>query len=161
MQQYGTKTGTFDHELQRETTNANTSFISLNAAVALSTVAFLTGIARLILEVRFVPEIMNAMPENLPGQVALVMLIPVAFFGGWLWALLAAVRNRRRGLITSLIFSLLLAFGWGLPTAVAFCPTPCATVAPLTDIITWANVITGLISALATGAYLVSKSQSA
>jgi hypothetical protein len=157
MQQYGTKASTFDGDLRQEKTNEKISIISLNVAVALSAVAFLTGIARLILEVRFVPEIVNSMPENQPGQVALLMLIPVAFFGGWLWALLAAVRNKRRGLIAALIFALLLAFGWGLPTVVAFCPTPCATVAPLTDIITWSNVVVGLIAAIAIGVYLASR----
>lgn len=108
----------------------------------------------MILEVRFVTEIVNALPPNQPGQVALVMLPIVVFFGGWLWALLAAVRNSRAGLIAALIFSLLLAFGWGLPTALIFCPTPCATVAPLTDIVTWSNVIIGLVAAIAVGFYV-------
>jgi hypothetical protein len=128
--------------------------ISLNTVIALSGLAYLTGIARLILEVRFVPEIMNAMPDDQPGQVALVMLVPLAFFGGWLWALLALVGKWRGGLIAALIFALVLAFAWGLPTIVSFCPTPCATVAPLTDIVTWANVIVGLIAAIAIGFYM-------
>jgi hypothetical protein len=137
------------------------SFLSLNVTILLSGIAFLTGVARLILEVRFVTEIVSAMPENKPGQVALVMLPIVMFFGGWLWALLAASRNNRAGLIAVLIFNLLLTFAWGLATAVAFCPTPCATVAPLTDIITWSNVIIGLIAAIAVGLYLLAKPQPA
>src|SRR5690349_8087798 len=92
-------------------TTMKTSSLSLNAANLLSSIAFLTGIARLILDVRFVPEVLNAMPESQPGQVALVMALFVALFGGWLWALLAATRDNRRGLIALLIFDLLMAFG--------------------------------------------------
>ena len=89
------------------------SFLSLNTIILLASLAYLSGIARLILEVRFVPEIMNAMPANQPAQVALVMVIFILIFSGWLWALVSASRNRRRGLISLLVFSLLLAFGWG------------------------------------------------
>jgi hypothetical protein len=128
--------------------------ISLNTVLIFSGLAFLTGIARLILEVRFVPEIMNAMPADQPGQVALVMLVPLVFFGGWLWALLALIAKWRGGLIAAIIFPLILAFAWGLPTIMSFCPTPCATVAPLTDIITWANVIVGVVAALTVGFYM-------
>ena len=127
------------------------------AVIILSSVAFLTGIARLILDVRFVPEVYNAMPENQPAQVALVMALFVTLFAGWLWALLSATHDNRRGLIALLIFDLLMAFGWGLSTLVAFCPTPCATAWPLTDVVTWSNVIVGLLAALAVVLSLRSK----
>src|SRR5215475_6686770 len=104
-----------------------TSAVSLNTVLLLSCITFLTGIARLILDVRFVPEVFSAMPENQPGQVALVIALFVAFFAGWLWALLSTARDSRRGLIALLIFDLLLAVAWGLSTLVTFCPTPCAT----------------------------------
>jgi hypothetical protein len=136
-----------------------TSFLSLSAVITLSSVAFLTGIARLILEVRFVPEVYSAMPENQPGQVALMILVFVVLFGGWLWALLAASHGSRRGLVALLIFNLVITFGWGLGTVVAFCPTPCRTVFPLTDIVTWSNVIVGLVATIAVGLRLVSKSR--
>src|SRR5258708_39464811 len=104
--------------IERKTT-MKTSSLSLNVAFLLSSVAFLTGIARLILDVRFVPEVFNAMPENQPGQVALVIVLFVAFFGGWLWALLSSARASRRGLIALLIFDLLMAVSWGLSNLVA------------------------------------------
>jgi hypothetical protein len=129
-------------------TTMKTSLLPLNVAILLSSVAFLTGIARLILDVRFVPEVFNAMPENQPSQAALVMVLFVALFGGWLWALLSATRNNRSGLIALLIFDLLMALGWGLSTVVAFCPTPCAVAWPLTDVVTWSNMIVGLLAAL-------------
>jgi hypothetical protein len=128
--------------------------LSLNTVILLASLAYLSGIARLMLEVRFVTEIMNAMPADQPAQVALIMLPIVLLFGGWLWALLSASHNHRRGLVGLLVFSLLLALGWGLGTAISFCPTPCATVWPLGDIIVWANIIIGAIAALAITIYL-------
>jgi hypothetical protein len=127
--------------------------MSLNAAIALSVIAFLTGLARLILDVRFVSEFANFMGDQ-PGQVALVMLVFIAFFGGWVWALLVAVRGGRGGLIGALVCSLLLALGWGLATVLVLCPTPCPTVSPLGDIIIWANLIFGLVAAVALGLQL-------
>jgi heme/copper-type cytochrome/quinol oxidase subunit 3 len=128
--------------------------ISLNTVILLSGVAFITGIARLMLEVRFVTEIVNAMPEDQPAQTALVMLPFILLFSGWLWALLSATRNHRRGLIGLLIFNLILALAWGGGTVVSFCPTPCFVAPPLTDIVTWMNVIVGFIAAAAVGIYL-------
>jgi hypothetical protein len=130
-----------------------TGLLSLNAAIALSVIAFLTGLARLMLDVRFVSEFADMM-GNQPGQVALVMLGFIAFFGGWVWALLAAARGSRSGLIGALVCSLLLALGDGLTTILFFCPTPCPTVSPLGDIIIWANLISGLVATVALGLQL-------
>ena len=130
-----------------------TWILSLNGAITLSVIAFLTGLARLMLDMRFVSEFADFM-GNQPGQVALVMLIFMAFFGGWVWALLAAVRGSRGGLIGALVCSLLLALGEGLTTVLVFCPTPCRTVSPLGDIIIWANLISGLAAAAALGLQL-------
>lgn len=135
------------------------SFLSLNAVITFSGIAFLSGVARLILDVRFVPEVFQAMPEDAPGQTALVMLIFIALFGGWLWALLAAHRDSQRGLIALLIFNLIIVFAWGLSTLAVLCPFPCPVAPPLTDIVTWSNVIFGLIATTAVGIYLRSKAR--
>lgn len=136
-----------------------TWFVSLNGAITLSVIAFLTGLARLMLDARFVSEFANFMGDR-PGQVALVMLVFIAFFGGWVWALLAAVRGGRGGLIGALVCSLLLALGEGLTTVLVFCPTPCPTVSPLGDIIIWANLISGLVASVALGLQLRQARQS-
>jgi len=128
-------------------------FMSRNGAITLSVIAFLTGLARLMLDARFVSEFADFMGDQ-PGQVALVMLVFIAFYGGWIWALLVAVRGGRGGLIGALVFSLLLALGWGVTTVLVFCPTPCPTVSPLGDIIIWANLISGLAAAVALGRQL-------
>lgn len=134
-----------------------TGSTSLKAAIVLSAIGFLTGIARLMLDVRFVPEVVDMMPEDQPGQVAVVMLIFIVLFGIWLWTLLAAARESRRGLIALLLVNLILVFAWGFATAVAFCPTPCPVASPLTDIVTWSNMIVGLAATIAVGFYLISK----
>jgi len=131
----------------------STWFMSRNGAITLSVVAFLTGLARLMLDARFVSEFANFMGDQ-PGQVAMVMLVYIVFFGGWIWALLAAVRGGRGGLIGALVFSLLLALGEGLTALLVFCPTPCPTISPLGDIIIWANLISGLVAAAALGLQL-------
>jgi hypothetical protein len=143
--------------VEEKKTTVKASLVSLNRVILFSSIAFLTGIARLILDVRFVPEVFSAMPENQPGQTALVMLMFIALFGGWLWAMLVAARDSRRGLIAVLLFNLIITFAWGVGTLVAFCPAPCPVAAPLTDIVTWSNVIVGLVAALAVGLYLRSK----
>ncbi len=136
----------------------STRFMSLNGAIALSVIAFLTGLARLLLDARFVPEFADFMGDQ-PGQVALVMLVFIVFFGGWVWTLLAAVRGSRGGLVGALVFSLLLALGWGLSTVLVLCPTPCPTLSPLGDIIIWANLISGLVASIALGLQLVNARQ--
>ena len=137
-----------------------TGSTSLKAALVLSVIGFLTGIARLILDVRFVPEVVDMMPEDQPGQVAVVMLIFIVVFGVWLWVLLAAARESRRGLIALLLVNLILVFAWGFATAVAFCPTPCPVASPLTDIVTWSNVIVGLAASAVVG-FTLAKSRPA
>jgi hypothetical protein len=133
----------------------------LNMVILLSSIAFLTGITRLMLDIRFVPEVFSAMPEDQPMQTGPVLLLFVVLYGVWLCALLDASRNSRRGLIALIVANLVLAFGWGFSTVVALCPTPCPVAYPLTDLVTWANVIIGLIAAAAGGLYLRSTSQSA
>ena len=132
-----------------------TGLNSLKAALVLSVIGFLTGIARLILDVRFVPDFVDMMPEDQPGQVAVGMLIFIAVFGVWLWVLLAAARESRRGLIALLLVNLVLVFAWGFATATAFCPMPCPVASPLTDIVTWANMIVGLAASAVAGFALV------
>ena len=135
-----------------------TWFMSRNGAIALSFVAYVTGLARLMLDARFVSEFADFMGDQ-PRQVALVMLVFIVFFGGWVWALLAAVRGSRSGLIGALVCSLLLALGDGLAAVIVFCPTPCPTVPPLSDIIIWANLISGLVAAAALGLQLAKARQ--
>lgn len=124
-----------------------TWFTSLNGAITLSVIALLTFIGRTFLDYRYVYD--QFFPR--PGQAAVSILINMALFGGWIWALLAASRGSQGGLIATLIFNLLLLFGVAVGTLVAYCPSPCPTAWPLMEIANWANLITGLIAAVAVG----------
>ncbi len=127
-----------------------TWFTSLNVAITLSVVALLTVLARITyLDALFVSEL----SEDQPWPIALSMLGYMAFVGGWIWALLAAGRGRRAGLIVAFVFSLLVAFGGGLLTLLVFCPQGCAAW-PVGNIIVWAALIFGLAASAALGLQL-------
>lgn len=126
-----------------------TWFTSLNGAITLSAVASLSMLARTFLDFQFV---FNEFAPS-PGQAGLAILVMTAIFGGWLWALLAAVQNSRAGLIGALAFPL-LGVGGGLATMFALCPSPCPTAGGLMEIANWANLITGLLAAVAVGLHL-------
>lgn len=124
-------------------------FTSLNGALTLSIVAFLTLLARItFLDAMFVPEFRMMLPEDRPASIMLMMLWYMVFAGGWLWSLLAAARGRRTGFIVSLIYCLFIALGGGLVTLLALCPAGCA-VWPVGNLIVWANLISGLAASIA------------
>ena len=78
-------------------------FTSLAGAVTLSVIALLTELWRAFLD--FQHEYSNFL--NSTGAVLLGTLLYTAFFGGWAWALLRAMRRSRSALIAALIINLL------------------------------------------------------
>ena len=125
--------------------------LSLNGAVTLGIIAFLTLMARLtFMDALYVPEFRLLLPENQPATLTLAMVVYMLLVGLWVWALLTSSRGSRAGLIASLLFSLLTAFGGGLLTLTALCPNGCAA-PPVGDGIVWANLISGLVASLALG----------
>lgn len=136
------------------------SFLSLNGAVTLGIIAFLTLMARLtFIDALYVPEFRTILPENQPVTIALMMMVYMILVGSWVWSLLAAEHGSRIGLTVSLLFSLLTAFGGGLFTLVYLCPTGCAA-PPVGNLIVWANLISGLAASLALGFHLVRQQSS-
>jgi hypothetical protein len=137
-----------------------TRFISLSGAIILSTVAFLTLMARLtFLDALYVPEFRTMLPENQPVTIGMMMLVYMAASGGWIWSLVAAARGSRAGLVVSLIFCLFTAIGGGLLTLTALCPAGCAA-PPVGNIIVWANLISGLAASIALGFQLTRQQSS-
>lgn len=123
--------------------------VSRNAAVALGILALLTLLARLtFLDALYVPEFRAILPENQPVTIALMMLVYMVLVGCWIWSLLAAAQGSRVGAITSLLFSLLTAFGGGFFTLTTLCPAGCAA-PPAGNVIVWANLVTGLAASAA------------
>ena len=128
-----------------------TWFLSVNSAIALSVIALLAVLARLIyLDALFVSEFRNGLSEDQPGLIVRAMLGFMVFFGGWIWALLAAMRRSRAGIIVALIYSLLVAFAFGLLTLIVLCPAGCAAW-PAGNLIVWVALIAGLAASIALG----------
>lgn len=140
--------------------NIVTPFLSLNGAIALSIIALVSAVGRTIfLDALFVTEFRNQVPENQPVTIALYMLGYMLFVGGWVWALLAASRGSRAGLIVALIFSLLVGVGGGLLTILFFCPVGCSA-QPVGDSIVRINLVSGLVAAAALGRQFIKVWQS-
>jgi hypothetical protein len=128
--------------------------LSLRGAVALSVIALLTFIARITgLDAIFVLPSEMGVREDQVLTVGLFMLGVAALFGAWIWALLAAARGSRAGMIVALIFSLFTALFGGLYTLVALCQPRCAA-APAGNIVVWAELLVGLAASVALGSQL-------
>jgi hypothetical protein len=128
-------------------------FTSLNGAIRFGIFAFLTMMARItFLDVMFVSEIRDMLPQNQPVNIALMMLWYMFFIGGWVWSLLSAARRNRIGLTVALIYSLFAAL-YGLLSLLVFCSDGCA-VWPVGNIIVWLNLISGLLASLTLGIQL-------
>ena len=131
--------------------------MSLNGAITLSVIAFLTFLGRAFMDWRYeYPSQDPAGNWDTPGA-----LIYMALAGGWLWGLLAAVRGSRRGLIGSLIAVLLLDVALALATYVFFCPPWMGCKGwPNAWPWNWSNLISGAIAAVAL-AYQLRKGRAA
>lgn len=79
-----------------------------------------------------------------------------AFFGGWIWSLLATVGGSRRGLISLLGYAVLLVI-YAIGDLIVYCPTSCARVWWY-YILNWSNLTLGSIVILAVVMQLRGKS---
>lgn len=122
-----------------------TWFASLNGVITLSLVALLIFMGRTFIDFQYV--YVEFFPN--PGEAALAILVNMALFGGWFWALLKASHGSRRGLMGALIFDLLFVLLLSVGTLFFYCPSPCDTAWPLAEIINWASLIVGLLAAVA------------
>jgi hypothetical protein len=122
-----------------------TSLSLLNISIVLSVAAFLSFLGRGFLDFYAVmPEFGVTMPELMP-----ITLAYTAFFGGWLWALLAASEGSRSAWWFALFFNLALV-AFGVSTVVALCPSPCQTAWPLGENLIWSNILIGLPAVVVT-----------
>jgi len=121
-------------------------YTSLNGAITLSVIAFLTFLGRAFMDWRYEYPHQDPLGSwDTPGA-----LIYMALAGLWLWGMLTAVRGSRRGLIGSLIAVLVLDVAFALATYFFFCPpwTGCQGW-PNAWPWNWANLITGAVAAVA------------
>lgn len=121
-------------------------FTSLNGAITLSVIAFLTFLGRALMDWRY--EYPHQDPSgawDTPGA-----LIYMALAGLWLWGMFAAERGSRRGLIGSLIAVLVLDVALALATYFFFCPPWRGCVGwPNAWPWNWSNLVTGALAAVA------------
>jgi hypothetical protein len=120
--------------------------LSLNGAITLSAIAFLTFFGRALMDWRY--EYPSQDPIGAwDTQGALIYMV---LAGAWLWGLLAAMRGSRWGLIACLVAVLLLDVSFALATYFFFCPpwTECNGW-PNAWLWNWANLISGVIAAVA------------
>jgi hypothetical protein len=117
--------------------------------LVLSWAALLAFFGRSIVDFRYV------YPDEIPDLAAnaVALAVYVAILGGWVAALIGLAGGHRRSGIACLVFAFLPIL-LGASTAAVFCPTPCATAAPLSDIANWVCLALGILSAVSLVAYL-------
>jgi len=113
------------------------------AALILSAAALLSFLARTFIDYRFVYAELGFDVRT----VGFSILIHLALFAGWIWALVAASHARRRGTYVLLGYNVLVV-AFGLYTMTAFCPSPCKTGWPVGEITIWSNLLIGVAAAL-------------
>lgn len=120
-------------------------FSTLKGAVTLSVIALLTELWRAFVDFQYeYSTVLNSM-----GLLLLATLLYTAFFGGWAWALLRAMRGSRSALIVALILNLLILLAIPIGTLVAYCPSPCRELWPVMELANWINLLFGLLAAFA------------
>lgn len=122
-----------------------TWFTSLNGAITVSVIALLTELWRAFLD--FQHQYSNFLDST--GAVLLGTLLYTAFFGGWAWALLRAMRGSRSALIAALIINVLFLLVIPVGDLVAYCPPPCPELWPLYELANWINLLFGLLATVA------------
>ncbi len=101
--------------------------------VLLSALSLIVFIERVFLDFRYVALEMEAvqayMPFTLPYMVA-----ALPFFGGWIWALIAAARHWRAARVALMGYNIMgIVFAVG--TMTTLCPLPCQTAWPVSDVL--------------------------
>ena len=124
-------------------------FLSLHGAITLSVIALLTFLGRLFLDWRYESPLMGAAGSF---EEAFNVLLFLAFTGGWIWAMLVAIRGSRGGLIACLTLASLLDIGFAFSMFLFWCPPASCRGFPFNSGLwrcTWAQLIFGLLAAIA------------
>jgi len=120
-------------------------FFSLNGAIALSAATLITHIWRGFLDAMFV------LPTDF-GDEGLMQLAAVIFtllFVGWAWALLAASRGSRRGLIAAFVINSLVLLAVPASWLLFWCPAECRAEAGIFNLANSLNLVFGLLAGVA------------
>jgi hypothetical protein len=117
---------------------------SLNVAVAISTLALLSMIGRLLVEYTYI-----FVDRTSQTMVGISTLLYLTIFGIWIWSLLLAAEGSTVGLIALLILNGLGFLAGGVYSLLSNPnPPPPSQVASLYTIAAWANLALGLLAAV-------------
>jgi hypothetical protein len=107
--------------------------------LVLSAAALLSFLARAFIDYRFVYDELGFSTTSL----GLVTLFNLAFFAGWIWALVSASHGARRAMFVLLAYGAILVL-FGLATLISLCPSPCRTGWPVGEVTIWSNLLVGI-----------------
>ena len=134
-------------------------FTSLNGALALTALAWLSELWRAWLDMLFeypAGSIVNAEIDS--GITFVVTLIYTAIFAGWAYAMHSATRGNRGGLIATFTLNALVWLAIPVGWIIAYCTGPCVARAGIFfNLANWLNLILGLLAAAALALQLGSK----
>lgn len=119
--------------------------LSLNGAIGLSVLAWLSELWRGFLDAMFV--LPNDFGDESTLQLAAVIFTVV--FAGWAWALLAAWQGSRRGLIAANLINGLMLLAVPVGWLLFYCPAGCRATAGVFNLANTLNLVFGLLAAVA------------
>ncbi len=114
-------------------------------ALVLSAAALLSFLARTFIDYGFVYREFHVSSM----KFALLTVVNLTFYAGWIWALIGASHRSRRAMIVLTIFDVILVL-FGLVTETTLCPSPCRTAWPTGEIAIWSNLVIGIPAAVTT-----------
>jgi hypothetical protein len=120
---------------------------SLNGAIVLSLLALLSNVWRGFLDAMFV------LPHEYgeEGVLQLAAIIFTLLFAGWAWALFAAWRGSRRGLVAAIAINALVLVAVPVSWLLFYCPAECRAEAGIFNLANTLNLLLGLLAAVALG----------
>jgi len=133
-----------------------TWFTSLNGAITLSAIAWLTELWRAWLDMLFEYPSGVVHAEIDGGSTLAVTLIYTAVFAGWAYALHLTARGSRGALIATCVLNALVWLAIPVGWMVAYCTGDCpARAGILFNTANWLNLIFGLLAGIALAANLL------
>lgn len=129
--------------------------LSLNGAITLSVLTLLSQVWRGFLDAMFV------LPTDFgdEGTMQLAAIIFTLFFAGWTWAIWAAQKGSRRGLIAAFIINALVLVAVPISWWFFYCPAECRAEAGIFNLANTLNFILGLLAGISLAAHLWQKPQ--
>ena len=126
-------------------------FISLNAAITLSVIALLTELWRGFLDAAIVIGV------EFSEGIQPFALIFTLLISGWAWALIAASRGKRAGLIAAFAINTLVLLAVPVSWLFFYCPAACQATAGIFNLANTLNLVFGVLAAILLGAQLFAR----